>query len=405
MTNGVFKSSAKASVSSNDFGGLKANASSDDLVRRIEVKILPDDFNASAESPKKVAKSSVKKIPKQTSSSLKTEKSISSAAKSARNYPTQPKRTAKSYSTQSMSSKSYSYSPVVPRTSTHGADRDMQQYNRLNFKKEHLGIHRPTTHRYNSKYMKNKYNQDNQEWETQSAITPILEDPKMPFGPDLYKNMRDNLKPFCPKLKFVKKEVKPSSVNLNRTARASPSSSSSSLKSSAAGSNLRTMPTRRKQSSQSSMLSEVVFEEDREDDEMKSSVTINVLDGKTVRIKNSDNQYLTGYQHSDHINPKYRFTDRLNEDSDQLFHIEHVNGNSCVLVSVLKHIGYIKPALFYSALTKDLQLRDYYPYCPKERKYFTGNKGQGQNFLFDCNNYHIELPGIGIADLEITQDC
>merc|ERR1712110_789993 len=231
-----------------------------------------------------------------------------------------------------------------------------------------------------------------------------LEDPNMPFGPDLYKNMKENLKPFCPKLKFVKKEVKHPTwaVNLNRTARVSPSSSSSSLKSSVAGSNLRTMPTRRKQSSQNSMLSDVVFEEDQEDDEC--SVTI-VLDGKTVRIKNSDNQYLTGYQHSDHINPKYRFTDRLNEDSDQLFHIEHVNGNSCVLVSVLKHIGYIKPALFYSPLTKDLQLRDYYPYCPKERKYFTGNKGQGQNFLFDCNNYHIELPGSGIADLEITQDC
>lgn len=112
-----------------------------------------------------------------------------------------------------------------------------------------------------------------------------------------------------------------------------------------------------------------------------TTCVLSVLDGKTVRIRNADNQYLTGYQHSDHINPKYRFTDRVNEDSDQLFTIETVRGNSCVLVSVLKHVGYIKPALFYSPLTKDLQLRDYYPYCPKERKYFTagGNSSQSKN--------------------------
>ena len=119
--------------------------------------------------------------------------------------------------------------------------------------------------------------------------------------------------------------------------------------------------------------------EKQNNDNKTSTCVFSVLDGKTVRIKNSDNQYLTGYQHSDHINPKYRFTDRLDSDSDQLFHIEHVNGNACVLVSVMKHIGYIKPALFYSPLTKDLQLRDYFPYCPKERKYFVGNSGQGQN--------------------------
>lgn len=40
MTNGVFKSSAKAHIADT----LRPNASCDDLVRRIEVRILPDDF-------------------------------------------------------------------------------------------------------------------------------------------------------------------------------------------------------------------------------------------------------------------------------------------------------------------------------------------------------------------------
>merc|ERR1712066_159892 len=249
-------------------------------------------------------------------------------------------------------------------------------------------------------YMRNKYNQNpTDQWETQSAITPILEDPNMPFGPNLYKQMKDNLKPFCPKLKFVKKETVPP-VALNKNTNSRPTSTSS-----VSSSTYKNNPHRTRQSSSnftSSMLSDSIFEKDERDDD-ECSVTINVLDGKTVRIKNSDNQYLTGYQHSYHINPKYRFTDRLDSDSDQLFHIEHVNGNACVLVSVMKHIGYIKPALFYSPLTKDLQLRDYFPYCPKERKYFVnGNSGQGQNFLFDCNNYHIELPGFGMTDLEIV---
>jgi len=311
-----------------------------------------------------------------------------------------------------MYSKNYSYSPVSPKRKAQNfqsSTPDMQQYNRLNFKKEHLGIHKPTTHRYNSKYMRNKYNQNpSDQWETQSAITPILEDPNMPFGPNLYKQMKDNLKPFCPKLKFVKKEtvtVPPVSLNKNnnnRSTTAASSVSSSSYKNNNKNNN--NNPHRSRQLSSnftSSMLSDSIFEKDERDDD-ECSVTINVLDGKTVRIKNSDNQYLTGYQHSDHINPKYRFTDRLDSDSDQLFHIEHVSGNACVLVSVLKHIGYIKPALFYSPLTKDLQLRDYFPYCPKERKYFLGNNSQGQNFLFDCNNYHIELPGFGMTDLEIV---
>lgn len=381
MTNGVFKSSAKAHIADT----LRPNASCDDLVRRIEVRILPDDFNASAESPKKIVSSSSKST---TSSSLKTEISISTAARSERSYPaTHSKREKSSSTTQSMSSKRSSYNPVLPKKRMENGSDSMQQFNRLNFNKQHLGIHSPTTHRYNSRYMRNKYNQrDEQDWETQSAITPILEDPF--GGPDLYRNTKDNLKPFSPKLKFVKKS--------------SPASSSSS------DSTQKTLrsptPFARSSVSRLSALSDVVFEDDREDDEC--SVIINVLDGKTVRIRNADNQYLTGYQHSDHINPKYRFTDRVNEDSDQLFTIETVRGNSCVLVSVLKHVGYIKPALFYSPLTKDLQLRDYYPYCPKERKYFTagGNSSQSKNFLFECSNYNVELPGFGITDLEIIHD-
>jgi len=374
----VFKSSAKAQLAET----LRPNASCDDLVRRIEVRILPDDFNASSECPKKIVSSSSKST---TSSSLKTGISISTAARSERSYPTTySKREKSSSSTQSMSSKRKSYNPVLSKKIMEDGSDSMQQFNRLNFDKQHLGIHTPTTHRYNSRYMRNKYNQRNeQDWETQSAITPILEDPFS--GQNLYKNMKDNLKQFSPKMKFVKK-----------SSQASSSSSDSTQKT------LRS-PTPFSRSSVS-RLSDVVFEDDREDDEC--SVTINVLDGKTVRIKNADNQYLTGYQHSDHINPKYRFTDRVNEDSDQLFSIETVRGNSCVLVSVLKHVGYIKPALFYSPLTKDLQLRDYYPYCPKERKYFTagGSNSKSQNFLFECSNYNIELPGLGITDLEIIHD-
>jgi len=378
MTNGVFKSSAKAQLAET----LKPNASCDDfsLVRRIEVKILPDDFNASAESPKKIVSS--------PSSSLKTGISISTAARSERSFPATHSKSRKSSSTtQSMSSKRSSYNPVKPKRMENGSD-SMQQFNRLNFNKQHLGIHTPTTHRYNSNYMRNKYNQRNdQDWETQSQITPILEDPFGGSGQNLYKSMKDNLKP-APK--FVKKSSKASSSSSDTTQKKmrppTPIARSSASK------------------IRLSALSDIVFEDDREDDEC--SVIINVLDGKTVRIRNADNQYLTGYQHSDHINPKYRFTDRVNEDSDQLFSIETVRGNSCVLVSVLKHVGYIKPALFYSPLTKDLQLRDYYPYCPKERKYFTagGSNAKSQNFLFECSNYNIELPGIGITDLEIIHD-
>jgi hypothetical protein len=160
-------------------------------------------------------------------------------------------------------------------------------------------------------------------------------------------------------------------------------------------------------SSRSSIPSESsIFEcAEREDDEC--SVTINVLDGKTVRVKstqgNTDGQYLTGYQHSSHINPKYRFMERTSEDADQMFLVEHLSGNKCVLLSAVKHLGYIKPALYYSPVTQELQLRDFYPYCPKERgRYFCGNSKQQTYFMFECNDYKMFLPGFGMVDLELV---
>jgi len=161
-----------------------------------------------------------------------------------------------SSTTQSMSSKRSSYNPVLPKKRMDNSD-SMQQFNRLNFNKQHLGIHTPTTHRYNSNYMRNKYNQRNdQDWETQSQITPILEDPFGGSGQNLYKSMKDNLKP-APK--FVKKSSKASSSSSDTTQK-----------------KLRA-PTPIARSSASkirlSALSDIVFEDDREDDEC--SVIIN----------------------------------------------------------------------------------------------------------------------------------
>lgn len=199
----------------------------------------------------------------------------------------------------------------------------------------------------------------------------VIDDPNMPFGKNLYKHMKENLKAWKPKMNTTV-TIGASSVSGGEFA------------------------------SQRNDSFDEMFEAE------SPIAIVNVLDGKLARIKDKDEQYLTCYQHSYHLNPQFRFSDiRSDEDSiDQIFEIEHYDGDRCVLKHVVKRVGFIKPALFYSPITNLLELRDYYPYCPRERlSGYTVQAGKEkvQCFTFECKDYKVALP-CGELELEIVEE-
>ena len=96
--------------------------------------------------------------------------------------------------------------------------------------------------------------------------------------------MKDNLKPFCPKLKFVKKVETVPPVTLNKSSN-NRSTTTSSVSSNSTYKNNNPHRTRQLSSNfTSSMLSDSIFEKDERDDD-ECSVTINA-GGRKIK-KNS----------------------------------------------------------------------------------------------------------------------